>query len=56
MEYYDNLFDKNNSAFILKEESLRYIPVTIPMPPKANPMNSYKDRTVDTVAGIKLTI
>ena len=56
MEYYDNLFDKNNSAFILKEENLRYIPVTIPMPPKANPMNSYKDRTVDTVAGIKLTI
>lgn len=56
MEYYNNLFDKNNSAFILKEEKLRYIPVTIPVPAKANPMNSYKDRTVNTVAGIKLTI
>lgn len=56
MEYYDKLFDKNNSAFILKEAELRYIPVTIPIPPKANPANSYKDRTVSTVAGIKLTI
>jgi hypothetical protein len=56
MEYYDKLFDKNNSAFILKEDNLRYIPVTIPKPPKANPDNSYKDRTVNTVAGIKLTI
>lgn len=56
MEYYDKLFDKNNSAFILKEEKLRYVPVTIPVPPKANPMNSYKDRTSTTVAGIQLTI
>jgi hypothetical protein len=56
MEYYDKLFDKNNSAFILKEEKLRYIPVTIAAPPKANPMNSYKDRTSTTAAGIKLVI
>lgn len=56
MEYYDKLFDKSNSAFILKDEKLRYVPVTIPVPPKANPMNSYKDRTSTTVAGVKLTI
>lgn len=56
MEYYEELFDKNNSAFILKDKNLRYIPVTIPLPPNANPMNSYNDRTVNTVADIKLTI
>lgn len=54
MEYYDKLFDKNNSAFVLKEEKLRYIPVTIAVPPNPNPMNSYKDRTTTTVAGIKM--
>jgi len=56
MEYYDNLFDKNNSSFILKEENLRYIQVTLPVPPIANPSLAYNTRTATTAAGIQINI
>ena len=48
LEYYINKFNAKNSAFILKDESLRYIPVTLPPPPPANKMNSYENRTVSS--------
>lgn len=48
MEAYSALFDKNGSAFVLKPESLRYTPVTIPQPTQANPDYSYKERNTKT--------
>lgn len=48
MEYYDLYFDKVGSAFALKPEHLRYIPVTIPKPEPQAPENSYTTRDVST--------
>jgi len=46
LEYYNEMFDTAGSAFILKPIELRYIPVTIPVPPPANPAYSYEKREV----------
>jgi hypothetical protein len=43
-----SFFDKNGYAFVLKPEKLRFIPVTIPTPPPANPALSFKTRTVSS--------
>jgi hypothetical protein len=48
IEENDIFFDENGSAFVLKPENLRYIPVTIPLPPKQNPELSYATRTVQS--------
>ena len=48
MEYYDLLFDKEGSAFILKPAELRYIPVEIDIPAPQKPEYSYKPRTVSS--------
>lgn len=46
LEYYNEMFDTAGSAFVLKPIELRYIPVTIPVPPPANPAYSYEKREV----------
>jgi len=46
MQYYDEMFDTAGSAFILKPDYLRYIPVKIPLPPPPNPAYSYKERPI----------
>ena len=48
MEYYDLFFDKTGSAFVLKPEPLRFVPITIPKPTPQAPENSYTTRTVST--------
>lgn len=39
-------FDNHRSAFVLKPEALRYVPVELPIPPMQNPDVSYATRTV----------
>lgn len=46
LEYYNEMFDSAGSAFVLKPIELRYIPVTIPVPPPANPAYSYEKRDI----------
>jgi hypothetical protein len=46
MEYYKEFFNSVGSAFVLKPENLRHIPVTIPVPPPPNPAYSYKERPI----------
>jgi hypothetical protein len=46
LEYYNEMFDTAGSAFVLKPLELRYIPVTIPVPPPANPAYSYEKREI----------
>ena len=46
MQYYTEFFNAKGSAYILKPENLRYIPVTIPIPPPPNPAFSYKERPI----------
>uniref|UniRef100_A0A6C0KPD4 phosphoinositide phospholipase C n=1 Tax=viral metagenome TaxID=1070528 RepID=A0A6C0KPD4_9ZZZZ len=48
VEENDLFFDENGYAFVLKPENLRYIPVTIPMPPPQNPELSYATKTVSS--------
>lgn len=48
VEENDVFFDENGHAFVLKPEPLRYIPVTIPLPPPQNPELSYATRTVQS--------
>lgn len=48
MEVYSALFAKKGSAFALKPEALRYIPVTVPPPQAANPAYSYAQRDTST--------
>ena len=48
MEYYSLFFDKVGSAFALKPDYLRYVPVTIPDPKPQDPANSFTTRTVST--------
>ena len=48
LQYYNSLFEKAGSAFILKPKSLRYIPVTVPDPTPAPPEYSYESRNVET--------
>lgn len=44
----DVFFDNNGYAFALKPERLRYIPVTIPAPPKQDPALSYATRNISS--------
>lgn len=46
LQFYNEMFESNGSAFVLKPAVLRYIPVTIPDPPSANPAYSYAPRSV----------
>jgi len=46
LEYYNEIFDMAGSAFVLKPVELRFIPVTIPTPPAANPAYSYEKRDI----------
>ena len=48
MEYYDLFFDKQGTAFVLKPQELRFVPVTVPPPTKANPAYSYEKRETKT--------
>ena len=48
VEVNDIFFDDNGYAFVLKPEKLRYIPVTIELPPPQNPELSYATRTVQS--------
>ena len=45
IEENDIFFDENGYAFVLKPENLRYIPVTIDLPPPQNPELAYATRT-----------
>jgi hypothetical protein len=46
IEENDIFFDEKGYAFVLKPENLRYIPVTVPLPPAQNPELSYATKTV----------
>jgi len=48
MEYYDEFFDNEGSAFVLKPVSLRYVPVTIDIPAPPPEAYSYKERSVES--------
>jgi hypothetical protein len=48
VEENDLFFNQNRTAFVLKPERLRYIPITIPLPPPQNPEVSYATRTVES--------
>ena len=48
LEENTEFFDREGSAFILKPERLRYIPVTIPNPIQQDPSLSYQTRTTQT--------
>jgi hypothetical protein len=48
VEENDIFFDDKGYAFVLKPENLRYIPVTIPLPPQQNPALSYAPRSVQS--------
>jgi hypothetical protein len=48
VEENDVFFDEKGYAFVLKPENLRYIPVTIPLPPPQNPELSYATKTVQS--------
>lgn len=48
MEYYDLMFDSTGSAFVLKPEALRFVPLTVPAPPPPNPEYSYEQRSTKT--------
>lgn len=44
----DIFFDENGYAFVLKPENLRYIPITIPLPPPQDPELAYATKTVQS--------
>lgn len=46
MQYYDEYFDSRGSAFVLKPEPLRFVPVTIPDPTPPPKEYSYEKRKV----------
>jgi len=48
LDYYNKIFDDQNSAFVLKPENLRFISVTIPTPPPPDPKLSYAARETKT--------
>ena len=51
LEYVSLFFNNAGSAFSLKPERLRYIPVTIPDPPAQNPAYSYGKRDIKIPGG-----
>ena len=48
IEENDVFFEENGYAFILKPEKLRFIPITIPLPPPQNPDLAYAPRSVQS--------
>jgi hypothetical protein len=48
VEENDIFFEEKGYAFVLKPENLRYIPVTIPLPPDQNPELSFATKTVQS--------
>jgi hypothetical protein len=48
LKFYDEFFNKNGCAFVLKPENLRYIPITNTMPNNPPANQSYKDRKVSS--------
>lgn len=48
IEENDVFFNENGYAFVLKPEKLRYIPVTVDLPPPQNPELAYATRTVQS--------
>jgi len=46
MEFYDELFDGEGSAFVLKPQNLRFIPVYIKVPEPPTDATSYKERPI----------
>ena len=48
IEENDVFFDEAGYAFVLKPEKLRYIPVTVDLPPPQNPELAYATRTVQS--------
>lgn len=47
LKYYNNFFEEQNTAFVLKPENLRYIPVTISLPNPPPKAISYQERIVE---------
>jgi hypothetical protein len=52
LAFYTQQFDDSGSAFILKDEMYRYIPVFIEKPPPQNPEYSYGTRVKPILDGI----
>jgi hypothetical protein len=52
MEYYTKMFDDSGSAFILRDEMYRYIPIFIVKPPPQKPSYSYETRISPVLDGI----
>lgn len=52
MERYTNMFDDTGSAFILRDEMYRYIPIFIELPEAQNPDFSYESREFKTLPGV----
>jgi len=52
MEYYTQLFDDYGSAFILRDDKYRHIPIFIQLPPPQNPNYSYASRTMPVLDGV----
>jgi hypothetical protein len=48
LQFYNQVFNSDNTAFVLKPAELRYIPVTIKAPKPQNPALSYAERNVST--------
>ena len=46
LEQYNDFFDGNRSAFVIKPDNQRFIPLTIPKPPPQNPDLSYETRDI----------
>lgn len=46
LEHYNEFFDANKAAFVLKPNRLRYVPITIKKPPLQNPKYSYATRKI----------
>ena len=47
LQFYTQYFDDAGSAFVLRPERLRYVPVFIPIPPPQNPAVSYGTATTN---------
>ena len=52
MEYTSMFFNDAGSAFALKPEHLRYVPVIIPKPPPQNPAVSFAERKFEIPGGV----
>lgn len=48
LKFYNNVFNSNNCAFILKPVELRFIPTTIKQPKKQDPRLSYAPKTMSS--------